>query len=167
MSPLDPAAQAETSGFQEVSVSGPSFPRLFKLLAWLLLGGLLALAGQAWDALVAQAWPADPVLLGSVCAVLVAWGVAHILLSRTGLERGRLWQGWWLWHQSVALSDITQVRLLRIAALDAVFAPRLSVKAKGHLGTLRFYAADARVLGWLQALAHGTPPPSDAPASLT
>ena len=134
-------------------VEGPSFSLAAKLLATAGIGGLLVTAWSARTQLISMSLPPDLLWLFALAVLIVVWQYLHILFSTTGISQDALSQGW-LWHSSVLLRDIAQVKFLRFKRLDAVFAPRLVVRTRG-LGSITFHSADTAVLAVIDLLVHG------------
>lgn len=138
---------------QFTPIEGPSFPVAIKLLATVGVGGLLVTAWGARTQLVGMSLPSDLLWLSGLASMVVVWHYLHIMFSTTAISGSVLSQGW-LWRTSVALGDISQVKLLRLKPLDALVAPRLVVRTRG-VGNLTFHAADPTVLAAIDLLVHG------------
>lgn len=134
-------------------VEGPSFPPTVKGLATVLVVGLLVLG---WQVVGRRPWdhvegPAGLFLLAATA--VIASGYWGILTSRTRID-GRCIRQSWLWPKEVALADITQVKLLEVAALSWLVVPRLVVRS-GNMNLTTFHTADPQVLAALRLLAYG------------
>lgn len=121
-------------------VGGPSFPRVTRVLATLMVLVLLAGLVLAWDDMQRLDLPSDIRFIGAAAALAVAGGYLSMLFSRTTLTRTHLRQGW-LWQTEVALADIVQLKWLRWRWLDALVAPRLVLRVKAR-GTVTFHIGD-------------------------
>ncbi|MBL8287686.1 MAG: hypothetical protein JNL85_06870 [Rubrivivax sp.] len=142
-------------------IRGPSYPRTARLVATALMAALAAWLSRIWPALAAASWQPEAVaFLVAVGAVVVA-GYWAVLTSETSIDE-RVIRQTAPWRKEVALADITQVKLVRIAGLDALVVPRLVVRSRG-LGFTTFTAGDARLVQAFRALAQAAPPPP-APA---
>lgn len=142
-------------------VQGRSFPRCLQVLATLIMFGLMAVAWHARGALNGLALTPEVRLLAGLAMLVVVWQYLCILFSKTAITPTTLSQGW-LWQHSVLIQDIAQVRWLRFKKLDALFAPRLMVRTRGH-GNVTFHASEPSVLAMIELLVHG-PSQGDVPA---
>jgi len=146
---------------------GPSYPLLAKLIATALVASLAAAAlPLVFDGF--HAWDADWKLAFGTGAAFVVAGYATVLTSRTGVDGERIYQTGLLGKQ-VMLREVTQVRLVRIPWLGALFVPRLVTRV-GMFRTMRFPTADTEVLRLFELLAYGggaPPDPSAAPPADT
>jgi hypothetical protein len=138
------------------AVEGPSFPPAVRALATLMLAGLcvwgVKAAGTAgWHELGSGQW-----LLLGLAAVVIAVGYWHIQTCRTRIADGVIRQTV-PWGRAVELADVTQVKLIRLPGLSALFVPRLVLRARGH-GLATFHAGDATLLAAFRRLAHGDVP---------
>lgn len=135
------------------AVEGPSFPIATKVMA---VAAVVMTVGLGWGAraeLAAMRPPPELLMLACLAGAVVLWQLALILFSRTCITNDALSQGW-LWQSRVPLAEITQVKLLRVKALDSVIAPRLVVRA-GATGSRTFHIADPKVLAVVDAFVHG------------
>jgi hypothetical protein len=137
-------------------LEGPAFTPLVKALATLLVLALVVYGWQALPQLLAQrsswvAWVFLLMMLGFVLTCHV-W----ILRSRTSLSETHICQTWFT-DKRVALTDITQLKLIHIPHLAWLISPRLVVKTRMP-GTIVFHTADPRVLAAFGQLASSRPP---------
>lgn len=134
-------------------LEGPSFSIASKVLASALM---LALASGAWSLLAQGAWAqldnSARLLLGMATLVIVA-AYAGILFGRTSID-GHCIRQTGLWSREVRLADITQVKLIDIAALRWVIAPRLVVRC-GGIAAATFHVADPQVRDACRQLVYG------------
>lgn len=136
-------------------VSGPSYPRAVKLLAFVLTFSVAAAGVIAMTGEVASSFGAPGVaewgFLVSVAAVIGAgcWGV---LTSQTRCDHEWIEQTW-LWRKRVPIADITQLKLIRIPGLYWLFVPRLVVRTSTGITT--FQAASPQVVDRFRLLAYG------------
>ncbi|MFO1265650.1 MAG: hypothetical protein U1F25_16510 [Rubrivivax sp.] len=126
-------------------------------MATALMAALGAWLSRLWPTLATASWQPEAVaFLVAVGAVVVA-GYWAVLTSETSIDERAIRQSA-PWRKEVALADITQVKLVRIAGLDALVVPRLVVRSRG-LGLTTFTAGDARLVQAFRVLAQGAPPP--------
>ena len=135
------------------TLAGASYPVGAKWLASVMLAGLVASLGLAWEQipwadLPGEAWWA---LVG--VAAMVAWGYLKVLMSRTVVTDTSISEGW-LTYSEVQLHDITHVKWLHWKWAEPVMAPRLVLRVKGR-GTVTFHAADPAVRDRCRWLALG------------
>ncbi|HOX69272.1 MAG TPA: hypothetical protein PKV56_15535 [Burkholderiaceae bacterium] len=69
-------------------------------------------------------------------AIVIGCGYWGILTSRTSIDGQHIAQTW-LWHEKVAIVDITQVKLVRVQRLDLLVVPLLVVRAGYGLTTIQ------------------------------
>ncbi|MFO1287077.1 MAG: hypothetical protein U1F49_11405 [Rubrivivax sp.] len=116
-------------------------------------GGPRRRLSRLWPTLAAAAWQPEAVaFLVAVGAVVVA-GYWTVLTSETSIDERAIRQSA-PWRKEVALADITQVKFVHIAGLDALIVPRLVVRSRG-LGLTTFTAGDARLVQAFRVLAQG------------
>ena len=134
-------------------LEGPSFTVAIKLLATLLVLGLITGAVQAWQAGTWQQWsPAARAMVALLMLTMLA-AYGGMLQSRTSFDGQRIRQTG-LWSKQVELAQITQLKLIHVPGLSWLLAPRLMVRS-GGLGMTTFHVADERVLAALRRLAYG------------
>lgn len=149
---------------------GPAFPRLVKVLASVLVLGLLA---AAWRVAMDTPWAAWPwPTWAFTLATMLLIGYCHywILFSRTRIDNLTLSQTW-MWRKRVALADITQAKFIYLPYLAWLMAPRLVLRVRGH-GVVVFHAAQPSVmqafarlsLGYAQPVARDALVPDTQPA---
>jgi hypothetical protein len=147
--------QQQGDGAELPLAEGPAFPAPVKALATILvltlaLWGAMVLADPGASLPDREGWA----FLCAACAV-VAFGYGHILFSRTRFDgRGITQSG--LWRKHVALSEITQLKLICVPGLTWLIVPRLVVRA--DFGLTNFCAGDPAVLAQFRRLAYGDPP---------
>lgn len=134
---------AEPDGPGQI-VSGPSFPRTTKLIATVVVGALGACCARLWPELQSHEWEPPALLFAALVAGIVAIGYWNVLTSTTSIDARALRQRS-LWSREVVLTDITQIKLVRLAGLDAIVVPRLLVRTRGG-GVNLFTAGDARLV---------------------
>lgn len=134
-----------------MEIQGPSFPRRVRVLATVLLAAVLLMGLRGVQQLPLEAVD-TPTLLGAVVllvSVLLGW--LSILRSRTTLDDEAVVQRW-LFTRRVALSDITEARLVAPASLLRWFVvPRLMVRT-GGLRVTAFHLGDERLIEAMRAL---------------
>lgn len=92
--------------------------------------------------------------IGFLLAVAIVTGCSYwsILTSRTSIDGQHIAQTW-LWHEKVAIADITQVKLVRVQRLDWLVVPLLVVRAGYGLTT--FQTGGTTVHSQFRLLPHG------------
>lgn len=134
---------ADTHFLEDVSVDGPAFPLLIKVLASMLMLALFFWGYQAAQESFKESvpWGAIGVMAASllVCSTVYYW----ILYSRTSIKQGMIQQTW-IWSKRVAVKDITQAKFIYIPYLSWLIAPRLVVRS--GIGVHVFHAASPEVL---------------------
>ena len=132
---------------EELSVEGPAFSRLIKILASILMFALFF-----WGYLAAQtitstdvSWSALGVIGISLvlCSIFYYW----ILHSRTSVRQGVIEQTW-IWHKRVLIKDLTQAKFIYIPFLSWLISPRLVVRSGMRVDV--FHAASPEVYKLLQ-----------------
>jgi hypothetical protein len=127
----------------DVSVEGPAFSWLIKILA-----SVLMLALVFWGSTVAYqvfyadfSWTALCVIGVSLCLCCIAhyW----IWVSTTSIRHGVIEQTW-IFKKSVLIKDISQAKFIYIPYLSWLIAPRLVVRS--GMGLYVFHAASPEVL---------------------
>lgn len=135
---------------------GPSFPRLVKGLASVLMLAVLATGLRVVEpTLWARLGPAD-LAVGAGLGALLLGSYIGLMRSRTAVSATHVRQQA-LWRREVALADVTQAKLIDIPALRWLIAPRLMVRVRGR-GLFTFHAADPAVLAVFRQLGLGQPP---------
>jgi len=127
------------------ALEGPAFPWSIKILATLtvatvLVGGLRMVAGAgdlSWTQ--PSAW-----LLFAAALAMMLWYLFWIWRSRTVADAHGVRQSW-MWDKEVAWADVVQSRIVAVAGLEWLVAPRLVVRVRGG-GMTVFHAADRRVV---------------------
>lgn len=138
------------------AVSGPSFPMAVKALATMLVIALVAFGAMS---LISPAGEPATLLsardIGFLAALALVIGSGYwgILTSRTSIDGERIEQTW-LWHKSVDIADITQLKLVRVPGLDWLVVPRLVIRT--GFGLTTFQTGDPAVLSRFRLLAHGS-----------
>jgi hypothetical protein len=144
----------------QLQAEGPAFPLTLRVLATVLVLGLVVVGVQAvaklgWAAMVGPSGPDRTLwLLIAGAVVVVGTGYVSIMTSRTCFDGMRLHQSW-LWRKEVALADISQLKLIRIPGLDWIFVPRLVVRARGQALPVTFQLGDPRLVALSRKLAYG------------
>lgn len=142
-----------TPGPSDLLAEGPSFPLLVKVLASALVLALLV-GGARVSAKMADTdmgWSAYALFFGGL--VLVLGSYLTILRSRTAISPTHIRQ-FGLWTREVALTDVSQAKLIYIPMLRWLIAPRLMVRVRGR-GLYTFYTADPEVLAYMRHLGLG------------
>lgn len=121
-----------------------AFPTALRWLCAAMFIALVAAGVCAFPALYSVKWTPPSLLLLLAAWVCIAWMGYWLLQSRTRIEGDTLVQTW-LWTKRIRASDVVQMKLVHIRALEAVLAPRLLVRRRGGSITW-FHAADADVL---------------------
>ena len=144
---------ADTHFLEDVSVEGPAFPLLIKVLASVLMLALLFWGYQAVGAASREVphWGVLSVMAASliICATAYYW----ILCSRISMRQGVICQTW-IWDKHVAVKDITQAKFIYIPYLSWLIAPRLLVRS--GMVVYVFHAASPEVLQALARLSLGS-----------
>jgi len=148
---------------------GPAFPMLVKVLASVLVLGLLAAAWRVAMDTSQAAWPGPT--WAFILATMLLIGYCHywILFSRTRIDNLTISQTW-MWRKRVALADITQAKFIYLPYLAWLMAPRLVLRVRGR-GVVVFHAAQPGVmqafarlsLGYTQPVAGGALAPDTTP----
>lgn len=134
---------ADTHFLEDVSVEGPAFPLLIKVLA-----SVLMLALFFWGYRAAQEMLSEEVSFGAlgvmaaslmVCCVAYYW----ILRSRTSVKHGLIEQTW-IWNKRVLVKEVSQAKFIYLPYLSWLVAPRLVVRSGG--GVYVFHSASPEVL---------------------
>ena len=137
------------------AVSGPSFPVAVKALATILVVALVAFGSTTLISPVGEATrslTARDIGFLAALALVIGSGYWGILTSRTSIDGEHIEQTW-LWHKTVDIADITQLKLVRVPGLDWLVVPRLVVRT--GFGLTTFQAGDPAVLSRFRLLAHG------------
>lgn len=135
------------------AVEGPSFPRAARIVATFLLVmlgvvGVHAAGVEGWDRVGSSQW-----LLSGLALFAIGLGWWHVQTCRTRIADGKIGHSA-PWGRTIELSEITQVKLIRVPGLSALIVPRLVVRTRGS-GTTTFHAGDARLVAAFRLLAHG------------
>ena len=138
------------------TLEGPAFTRGVKVLASLVMAGLLVYAAATLPALIEQRWSWPALLFLALVLLFVAVGYVSMLRSRTSVDAVCIRQSW-MSDKRVALGDIRQIKLIYIPGLTWLIAPRLIVRT-GMPGSLVFHTADPAVLAAFLRLSRGNPP---------
>ena len=153
-------SEAQAAG-AEPAVEGAAFTPLIKGTATVLMAGMAAYAWRAADELGAAAGGVSTSailflgLLGAMAAFCFWW----ILISRTRVTATHLHQTWWN-DKRVALSEVTQTKLILIPGLTWLIAPRLVVRTRST-GSVVFHAAERPVIAAFARISLGMPPLGD------
>jgi len=125
-------------------VEGPAFPLTVRLLATVMVAGMVGWGLGASDELGAAAWSptAAIVVIGSF--MLVLWCLVWMWRSRTRVDAQGIHQSW-IWDKQVRWDQIAQARLVGVPKLEWLITPRLVVRPRGG-GVQVFHSADRRVL---------------------
>jgi uncharacterized membrane protein len=144
-------AQVET----QASLEGPAFTRGVKLLASVLMAGLVVYGAKAVPAFIEKRSTWGAMLFMLLAFVFIVVCFAAMLKSRTRIDATHIEQTW-ISNKRVAIADITQVKLIYVPGLAWLIAPRLIVKTR-RPGSTVFHTADPQVLAAFATLAHGRP----------
>lgn len=142
-----PAVQPTTA------LEGPSYPAGLKLVASVLVAGVVGSGLRAADTIASAGLPPGVLAAMGVAGLLVATGYLAILCSRTRIDGERLVQQG-LWRREVALADIVQLRLIEAPRLRWCVATRLVVRARTGWPTV-YSTGDASVATAWRLLAYG------------
>lgn len=138
-------------------VRGPAFPLAVRLLASVLVAGLLYGALDSRAQLLGVDWNGWTATVVGLAMLMAVWSLVWMWCSRTGVDAQGIHQTW-IRDRHVAWQDISQARLIAIPFLEGLVTPRLVVRPRGG-GTMVFHSADPQVLRVFAAyVAHGTPP---------
>lgn len=139
------------------TIRGPAFPLGVRLLASLLVAGLLYWAVRSHEALAGVEWNGWTAAVVGGALVLVLWCLAWMWRSQTWVDAQGIGQSW-IRDKRVAWQDISQARLVALPYLDPLITPRLVVRPRGG-GIVVFHCADRRVLQVFAAyITTGLPP---------
>ena len=111
-------------------VSGPAFPVVVKVLATVLMvglvvaGALAAIGGVSGPPLAAAHWG----FLAAVAAV-VGTGYWGMMTSRTRFDGVSIEQTW-IWNKKILVAEITQLKLVSVPGLNWLIVPRLMVRTR-------------------------------------
>ncbi|MBD8051689.1 hypothetical protein [Limnohabitans radicicola] len=122
-----------------------AFTRPFRVLAWLLLGGL-----ALWMLQSPETWLTPIALWGVLAWLLMAATVWAIERSRTTLTQEGLLQTW-LWDKKMDMRELAFARLIRLRGFDWLIAPRLYVRNLSGKFTV-IYCANPAMLEDMQRL---------------
>ena len=122
-----------------------AFTRPFRVLAWLLLGGL-----ALWMLQSPETWLTPIALWGVLAWLLMAATVWAIERSRTTLTQEGLRQTW-LWDKKMDMRELAFARLIRLRGFDWLIAPRLYVRNLSGKFTV-IYCANPAMLEDMQRL---------------
>jgi hypothetical protein len=125
-------------------VEGSAFPLPVKLMASLMVAGVVAGGVDVAASLAAAQWSTAAAVLMAGAGVLLLLCLWWIWRSRTALDGERIRQTW-MWPKQVAWSEVVQARVIAIPGLEWLIAPRLVVRARGGV-VMIFHVADAKVL---------------------
>jgi hypothetical protein len=128
----------------EPVIESAAFPKLLRIVAVVLMLGLVAGALSIYTKLRQAHWSTGSLVLVIAACACIAWFGYWLLKSRTRLEGSVLTQTW-LWTKRARAQDVAHFKLVHLRALDAIVAPRLLVKQRNG-GLQWFQAADGRVL---------------------
>ena len=137
-------------------LEGPAFTTGVKVLASLVMAGLVAYAAATLPALIEQRWSWTALLFIALALLFVVTSYVSMLRSRTSVSDIWIRQSW-MSNKQVALGDIRQIKLIYVPGLSWLIAPRLIVRT-GMPGSLVFHTADPEVLAAFLRLSRGQPP---------
>lgn len=137
------------------SFEGPAFTKGVKLLASVLMAGLVVYGIKALPAFFGKGISWDLTLLILLALTFIVVCFVAMLRSRTRIDATHIEQTW-ISNKRVAIADITQVKLIYVPGLAWLIAPRLIVKTR-RPGSTVFHTADPQVLAAFAMLAHGRP----------
>jgi hypothetical protein len=137
-------------------LDGPAFSVGVKLLASGMMGGLAVYGWRTLDAMQSTRWSWPALLLMVVALGLVVLCYVWMLRSRTCISSTHVRQSW-IRDKQIALSDITQIKLIYFPRLAWLISPRLVVRSRMP-GTMVFHSADAQVLQAFARLTRSEPP---------
>lgn len=159
--PMQPASPDPASRIG-LPLKGPSYPAVIRLLAALMVIGLVASAAlsEAWQQL-----PSDMLLAAGLLGLVMLWQWAEVMGSVTEFDTDGLRHGLMV-PRRIAWADITQARLIAWRGQEAWFSPRLVLQVRGQgrrvvrLGTRELLQAADAVLqvGGDQAASRSSPP---------
>lgn len=141
----------------QLSAEGPSFPLSVKLLATVLMAGVLFWGWRVADQIASASMGGGGYgfLLATILVLVCGyWGM---LRSRTAISATHISQRW-LWNKRVDLAEVTQAKMIHLPYLSWLIAPRLMLKVKGR-GLYTFHIADPAVMAIAQRLGLGRPQP--------
>ena len=132
---------------EDVSVEGPAFSWLIKIVA-----SVLMLALFFWGSTVTYQIFYEDFSWTALCVIgvsLFLYCIAYywILVSTTSIRHGVIEQTW-IFKKSVLIKDISQAKFIYIPFLSWLIAPRLVVRSG-----MKFYVFHAASLEVLQAFA--------------
>lgn len=125
-------------------LEGPAYPPLLRVLAVVVVVGLLGAGVWSLPALRAVEWSSPSLLVFSLAAGLMGWVAWWMVYSHTRLEGTALLQTW-LWDKRVQAHEVATFKLVHWRRLEWLVAPRLLVR-KRNGAIAWFYCADVAVL---------------------
>ena len=131
-------------------IEGPAFSPVFKLLASVLVFGVIAWMARLWlDGKVSGGGTSILTWFIAALAMMVyTWW--WIVRSVTRLDTQHLHQSW-VWNKDVELRELAYGKLIRVRGLEWLVAPRLYVRTL--LGKFAvFHAADPRMIAQFERL---------------
>lgn len=134
-------------------LEGPSYPAGLKLVASVLMAGVVGSGLRAAGPIAEAGLPTDVIAAMVVAGLMMVTGYAAILGSRTVIDGERLVQRG-LWRREVALADIVQIRLIEAPRLRWLVATRLVVRARTGWPVV-YSSGDSRVTAAWRLLAYG------------
>jgi hypothetical protein len=143
----------------EPRIEGAAFTPLVKALASLLMAGLILYGIRAFDAFIADRQSWSLILFLALLAGLSGYCFWWMLISRTTVTATHLRQTWWS-EKRVAITDITQTKLILVPGLTWLIAPRLVVRTRAA-GSVVFHAAEPPLIAAFARLSLGLSPLGD------
>ena len=129
--------------------AGPAFSKPFKLLATAIVLACAAALFQTWltsraaGGVIGGGW-----FIAGMLLMLHTWW--HILSSITRLDGQAIHQSW-MWDKRIDFAELGYGKLIRVAGLDWLIAPRLYVRTlTGKFAV--FYAASPAMLDQFERL---------------
>lgn len=139
----EPGAQAAPAPGSE-PLQAHAFPPLVRVLAVLWTLALAVLAALSWPDAQAAGLRRDALLMLVACGALILLGAWWIVRSRTRFD-GQTIEQTWMWRKRLSVQDVSQLKLVALAGLDALIAPRLVARTRSP-GVVVIHCADRRVL---------------------
>jgi hypothetical protein len=139
-----PAGQDTPDAAPEGPAEGAAFPLVVKVLAGAVVAGVFVSGARIADQLLSPSLSNNLRFCLVVLLVTLVVCFVFILRSRTSITATHVRQTW-IVDKEVALSEVTQARLIYVPHLAWLIAPRLILRAGGR-GTYTFYAAEPAVL---------------------
>ena len=129
---------------QDQVISGKAFSFTFRVLALLLVEGVVWWAYVLWSNGKLGTTVTTSMLWLVAALVLMSITVFYVFRSVTSISATHLKQSW-IWNKEMLVSDLAYVKLIRLRGFDWLIAPRLYARTHGGKFS-SFYASTPAVL---------------------